>query len=197
MAFEIAEQLGWRLPTAVVAPMAGGSLLTKLEKGFREFAGAGLVVGPDAAALRRPGRRVRADRATWWSAAASRSMPVIPNTIARSIAIGNPADGRFAADAIRRTGGWAAGVSRRGPGRRHPAAGRDHRHLHRDGGRRHGGRRRSRSRAPDGFGPDDEVVLCITGNGLKTVEALQGALPEAPIIAPRIRELEALHGRDL
>ncbi len=47
------------------------------------------------------------------------------------------------------------------------------------------------------LGPDDEVVLCITGNGLKTVEALAGALPEAPIIAPRLRELEALHGRDL
>jgi threonine synthase len=47
------------------------------------------------------------------------------------------------------------------------------------------------------FRADDEVVLCITGNGLKTVEALQGVLPEAPLIAPRIRELEALHGRDL
>jgi len=45
--------------------------------------------------------------------------------------------------------------------------------------------------------PDDEVVLCITGNGLKTVEALQGALPESPVIAPRLRELEALYGRDL
>jgi threonine synthase len=45
--------------------------------------------------------------------------------------------------------------------------------------------------------PEDEVVLCITGNGLKTVEALQGALPESPVIAPRLRELEALHGRDL
>ena len=45
--------------------------------------------------------------------------------------------------------------------------------------------------------PEDEVVLCVTGNGLKTVEALGGALPDAPIIAPRIRELEALYGRDL
>ena len=52
--------------------------------------------------------------------------------------------------------------------------------------------------APAGrFRADDEVVLCITGNGLKTVEALEGSLPEAPLIAPRIRELEALHGRDL
>ena len=47
------------------------------------------------------------------------------------------------------------------------------------------------------FNPDDEIVLCITGNGFKTVEALQGSLPDAPLIAPRIRELEALHGRDL
>ena len=47
------------------------------------------------------------------------------------------------------------------------------------------------------LGPEDEVVLCITGNGLKTVEALQGVLPEAPVIAPKIRELEALYGRDL
>jgi threonine synthase len=47
------------------------------------------------------------------------------------------------------------------------------------------------------LGPEDEVVLCITGNGLKTVEALQGVLPEAPVISPKIRELEALHGRDL
>jgi threonine synthase len=47
------------------------------------------------------------------------------------------------------------------------------------------------------FRPDDEVVLCITGNGLKTVDALAGTLPDAPIINPKIRELEALHGRDL
>jgi threonine synthase len=47
------------------------------------------------------------------------------------------------------------------------------------------------------FTPDDEVVLCITGNGLKTVEALGSALPEAPTIAPRLKEVEALHARDL
>jgi threonine synthase len=47
------------------------------------------------------------------------------------------------------------------------------------------------------LGPDDEVVLCITGNGLKTVEALTGTLPEAPTIAPRIRDLEELYGRAL
>ena len=105
--------------------------------------------------------------------------PVIPNTIARSIAIGNPADGRFAAQAIRRTGGWAAGVTDEELVGGHPAPGRDHRHLHRDGRRRHRGRR-ARARPEGRLRPEDEVVLCITGNGLKTVEALQGALPEAP-----------------
>ena len=87
MAFEIAEQLGWRLPTAVVAPMAGGSLLTKLEKGFREFAEAGLVSGapprlygaqasgcaPIVQLVERGGEHARAGRAATRSRARSRS----------------------------------------------------------------------------------------------------------------------------
>ena len=197
VAFEICEQLGWRLPTAVVAPMAGGSLVTKLGKGFAEFADGRAGVGAGAAALRRAGGRAARRSCGWWSRAASTIQPVIPNTIARSIAIGNPADGRFAAEAIRGTGGWVAGVTRRRHRRRDPAARRDDRHLHRDR-RRRDRRRRARARArAAGSRPDDEVVLCITGNGLKTVEALQGALPEAPVIAPRLEELEALYGRDL
>ncbi len=194
MAFEIAEQLGWRLPSAIVAPMAGGSLLTKLEKGFREFTDAGLVSGtaprlygaqaigcsPIVNLVERGGDTID---------------PVIPNTVARSLAIGNPADGRFAASAIHRTGGWAAAVSDDASSR-DSSARRDDGCLRGDGG----GTTVSAALAlaeAGRFREDDEVVLCITGNGLKTVEALQGTLPEAPIIAPRIRELEALHGRDL
>ena len=124
VAFEIAEQLGWRLPTAVVAPMAGGSLVTKLEKGFRELRRRP-GVGRRAAPLRRAGRGLRADRATWWSGAGSTFEPVVPRTIARSIAIGNPADGGFAASAIRGSGGWAAGRIRRRAGEGDRAAGRD------------------------------------------------------------------------
>jgi threonine synthase len=195
MAFEIAEQLGWRLPSAVVAPMAGGSLLTKLEKGFREFTDAGLVSGSAP--------RLYGAQATGCSPIVSLVErggetidPVIPNTIARSLAIGNPADGRFAASAIHRTGGWAAAVS-------------DNdlvegiRLLAETTGvfaETAGGTTVSAALAlaeAGRFREEDEVVLCITGNGLKTVEALQGSLPDAPIIAPRIRELEALHGRDL
>jgi threonine synthase len=195
MAFEIAEQLGWRLPTAVVAPMAGGSLLTKLDKGFREFGEAGLVSG---AAPRLYGAQASgcAPIVRLVESGGEQVVPVVPNTIARSIAIGNPADGRFAANAIRSTGGWVAGVSE-------TALVDGIRLLAETTGvftETAGGVTVAGALALAQSGklrPEDEVVLCITGNGLKTVEALQGALPEAPIIAPRLRELEALYGRDL
>src|ERR1700722_16427072 len=110
VAFEIAEQLGWRLPTAVVAPMAGGSLVTKLRKGFAEFHLAGLVdgelprlYGAQATGCQPIARLVESQ--------GDRLIPEIPRTIARSIAIGNPADGLTAAAALRETGGWAAAVS--------------------------------------------------------------------------------------
>ena len=195
MAFEIAEQLGWRLPTAVVAPMAGGSLLTKLEKGFGEFVEAGLVSG------RLP--RLYGAQASGCApivhlveGGGETLTPVVPNTIARSIAIGNPADGRFAASAIRRSGGWAAGVSEE-------ALVAGIRLLAETTGvftETAGGVTVAAALALAESGrlrPEDELVLCITGNGLKTVEALRGALPETPIIAPRIRDLEAAYGRDL
>jgi threonine synthase len=195
MAFEIAEQLGWRLPTAVVAPMAGGSLLTKLEKGFREFAEAGLVSGPPP--------RLYGTQATGCAPIVNlverggeAIEPVIPRTIARSLAIGNPADGRFAAEAIRASGGWVAGVSDddlvKGIRLLAESTGV---FTETAGGVTVAG---ALALAQAGrFRPDDEVVLCITGNGLKTLDALEGTLPEAPIINPKIRELEALHGRDL
>ena len=110
MGFEIAEQLGWRFPTAVVVPMAGGSLLTKLHKAFGEIRDAGLVSGCGAAYVWRAGVRVLADR-TARGERRRDARPEIPNTIAKSIAIGNPADGVFAARAMRGTGGWSAAVS--------------------------------------------------------------------------------------
>ena len=195
VAFEICEQLGWRTPTAVVAPMAGGSLVTKLAKGFAEFAKAGLVSGP---APRLYGAQADgcAPIVRLVESGGEHVEPVIPRTIARSIAIGNPADGRFAAQAIRGTGGWAAGVSDADL-----VAG--IRVLAETTGiftETAGGATVAVALAlaqAGRLGPEDEVVLCITGNGLKTVEALQGALPEAPVIAPRLKELEALYGRDL
>ena len=110
LGFEIAEQLGWRLPEQVVIPVASGSLLTKVDKAWKEMIGLGLVeaseyavfgaqatgCNPVAEAFRQGHEVVR---------------PVKPNTIAKSLAIGNPADGPYALDASRRTNGAIDDVS--------------------------------------------------------------------------------------
>jgi threonine synthase len=190
LAFEIAEQLGWRTPDAVIAPMAGGSLLTKLDKGFRELGAAGLADG-------RPPRVYGAQAAgcspivNLVNGGGERIEPVVPDTIARSIAIGNPADGRFAAKAIRGSGGAAAAVTdaelvegitllARTTGIFTETA----------GGVTVAAARRLVQEGK--LGPADELVLCITGNGLKTVEAVQPALTPAPVIDAKLREVAAL-----
>ncbi|MFN2564213.1 MAG: threonine synthase [Gemmatimonadaceae bacterium] len=190
MAFEIAEQLGWRLPTAVVAPMAGGSLVTKLRKGFGEFIDARLVSGdapkifgaqasgcaPIVRLLERGGEQV---------------VPEVPSTIARSIAIGNPADGVFAVRAMRESGGWGAAVSDDDL-----VAG--IRLLAETTGiftETAGGVTVAAAVALAEAGrlmADDEVVLCITGNGLKTADAVSAVLPAAPVIAAKVREVVEL-----
>jgi threonine synthase len=190
MAFEIAEQLGWRLPTAVIAPMAGGSLITKLRKGFQDFLGAGLVsgdvprlYGTQAAGCAPIVRLVRENTDVL--------QPVIPNTIARSLAIGSPADGVFASRAIRESGGWAAAVT-------DEALSRGIRLLAEASGvfaETAGGVTLAGAlelAAEGHFRGDDEVVLCITGNGLKTVDAVSDTVRDLPIIAPKLRELAAL-----
>ncbi len=190
MAFEIAEQLGWRLPSAVIAPMAGGSLVTKLRKGFGEFLGAGLV---DGALPRIFGAQASgcAPIARLVERGDDQIVPEIPRTIARSIAIGNPPDGRFAARIIRDTGGWAAHVSDD-----EIVAG-----IHalaEDCGifsETAGGTTVAAALALSRQGrlhADDELVLCITGHGLKTLEALGDISAAAPVIEPRLREVAAL-----
>jgi threonine synthase len=190
VAYEIAEQLGWRLPTAVVAPMAGGSLLTKLGKGFGEFRDAGLVAGnvprlygaqaagcaPIVHLLERGGDTIE---------------PELPQTICRSLAIGNPADGLFAARAMRETGGWAAAVSDA-----ELVAG--IRWLAEDVGvfaETAGGVTAAGALAlarAHRLCAEDEVVLCVTGHGLKTPEVVQETASGAPVIAPRLRDVAAL-----
>jgi threonine synthase len=105
--YEVAEQLGWHAPDAIVAPMAGGAMISKIHKGFKELQRLGWVsenertrlYGAQAAgcnpivdAVKRGSREIR---------------PVKPDTIAKSLAIGNPADGYFAARLIPESGGWA------------------------------------------------------------------------------------------
>jgi len=189
-AFEIAEQLGWRLPTAVIAPMAGGSLVSKLRKGFDEFHSAGLVTGKSP---RIYGAQAEgcAPIVRMVERGDERLVPEIPHTIARSIAIGNPADGLFASRAIRDSGGWAQAVS-------------DEKLV--DGIRllaettgvfaeTAGGATLAAAidlAAAGRFRADDELVLCITGNGLKTTDAVRDVLTEAPVVSAKFREVAAL-----
>lgn len=190
VAFEIAEQLGWRLPDAVVAPMAGGSLVTKLAKGFGEFLDARLVTG---IAPRLYGAQAAgcAPIARLVERGGDAIVPERPATIAKSLAIGNPADGRAAARVIRSSGGWATAVD--------------------DGAVVRGIRLLAETTGIFGetaagvtvaaalslaragrLTPDDEVVLCITGNGLKTTDAIAPALQLADPIVPRLSEVAAL-----
>src|SRR5205814_1752743 len=111
LAFETAEQLGWETPDHVVVPVASGSLLTKIRKGFDELYKVGLLD-------REPTVRVSGAQAEGcspvaraWLDEADTIKPVKPDTIAKSLAIGNPADGYFALDAVRQTGGGLAAVT--------------------------------------------------------------------------------------
>jgi len=190
LAFEIAEQLGWRLPSAVVAPMAGGSVITKLRKGFKEFVDAGLVEG-NAPRLYGGQAEGCAPIVRLLESGGDQLVPEVPKTIARSIAIGNPADGHFAVGVIRETGGWAAAVS-------DDALVAGIRLLAETTGiftETAGGATVAAAVAlaeRGHFAPDDEVVLVITGNGLKTTDAVAGVLPEAPVIDAKVREVVRL-----
>ena len=110
LAFEIAEQLGWRLPGQLVVPIASGAQLVKVDKGFRELVSLGLV---DEASWKVYGAQATGCSPVSAAFAAGRDvvLPVRPSTIARSLAIGNPADGPYVLDTVRRTGGAVADVS--------------------------------------------------------------------------------------
>lgn len=190
IAYELAAESDWHPPTAVVIPMAGGALVTKIAQGFGELAGLGWLEGerPRLYGAQADGCApiVRA-----FAEKADTIIPVTPDTICRSLAIGNPVDGRWAARALRTTKGGAQAVS-------DPELLEGIRLLAETEGvftETAGGvtvaaaRRLAESGA---LRADDDVVLVLTGNGLKTVEALDGTLPAAPVIAPTLQALEAL-----
>jgi len=187
VAFEIAEQLGWRLPTAVVAPMAGGSLLSKLYKGFGEVLDARLASGgaPRLFGGQPAGCAPIVDAVERGDA---RIQPVTPNTIARSLAIGSPADGARAVHAIQKTGGWAASVSDA-----ELVAGIQT--LAETTGifaETAGGVTAAAALALARSGrlsADDEVVLCITAHGLKTPDAVSLSSFELPVVSTRLKDV--------
>ena len=185
--YEIAEQLGWHAPAAVIVPMAGGSLISKIHKGLKEFEQLGLLeneantrifgaqasgCNPIVDAVKRGVNDIR---------------PVKPNTIAKSLAIGNPADGYHARNVIVASGGWAEDVTddeiRTGI-----------RLLAETEGiftETAGGVTVSVTRKLVEQGritPDELTVIAITGNGLKTQEAVE--LPPPTVIEPRLEEFD-------
>jgi threonine synthase len=186
--YEIAEQLGWKLPDNVVVPMAGGSLITKIRKAFNELIELGLVAekhvrffGAQATGCSPIAKAVKAGTDV--------IEPQRPNTIARSLAIGNPADGPYAARAIQQSGGWAEDVSdveivsaiqelAETEGVFTETAGGVTTAV------------TARLYAHGRISADELTVSCITGNGLKTTDALTGRYEAEGAIRPRMADFE-------
>ncbi len=191
--YEIVEQLGWRAPDNIVVPCASGSLLTKVWKSFREFREIGL--------LKELSTKVFAAQATGCSPIITAIKqgtdiirPVKPDTIAKSLAIGNPADGFYATQVIRETGGYGADVTdqeiidaikllARTEGVFAETA---------------GGVTLASTRKLIETGRikrEGVTVICITGNGLKTQEALQGQVVLPYYIKPSLASFEEVLAR--
>ncbi len=191
LGFEVAEQLGWRAPDNVVVPAASGSLLTKIHKGLQEFQELGLIAGhptklhcaqalgcgPIVTAIQENTDVVK---------------PVRPKTIAKSLAIGNPADGVYAAQLVLKTGGQGVAVTDEEIVEGIKLLGRTQgiftetaggvtvaslKHLVQTGSIR----------------PEETTVVYVTGNGLKTLDAIQGKVNQPHIIQPKLQEFRTLY----
>ena len=191
LAFEVAEQLGWRLPRHTIVPMAGGSLITKVAKAYREFAQLGLVEDTPAKC---------------WGAQATGCNPITravkddtdlirpvrqPKTIAKSLAIGNPADGYYAFKVMKETGGGGEDVTDEEiVDSIRMLAETEGVFAETAGGVTLGVLRKllAQGRIP----PEESIVLAITGNGFKTQEAVAGHLPQPEQINAKFEDFEAL-----
>jgi threonine synthase len=188
--FEIAEQLGWRLPQHTIVPTAGGTILPKIYKAYREFIELGLVED---------------NKPRIYSAQAAGCNPVVkaihkgvdiiepqkPHTIAKSIAIGNPADGYYVYQAVKESNGWGESAT-------DPEIISAIKLLAQTEGiwtEPAGGTTLAvamklieQGRIPR----DESIVICITGNGLKTLEAVAADLPQPEVIEARLSEFDRL-----
>lgn len=189
LGFEIVEQLGWRTPDHVVAPAASGSLLTKIWKAFKEFEKVGILDKSVQTKIHCAQPEGCSPIATAIQSQAEVIKPVKPKTIAKSLAIGNPADGYYAKDVVQQSGGYAAIVN--------------------DDEIREGIKLLARTEGiftetaggvtvastkklvEEGkISKNESVVLAITGNGMKTQEAIQEAVGEPMFIEPNLSSFE-------
>ncbi len=190
LCFELIEQLGWEAPDHIIAPAAGGSLITKIGKALKEFHLLGLI--------NKPNTKIHVAQAegcgpivNTYKENSDFVKPVKPDTIAKSLAIGNPADGIYAVDTVRNSGGVGEhatddeiveaikllaateGIFTETAGGVTLAVTKkliDDGHIHRD----------------------ERVVVAITGNGFKTIEALENKMEEPHIIAPQLNAFRKL-----
>ncbi len=188
LGFEVAEQLGWRLPQNIVVPMAGGSLITKVKKSFDELQKIGWV---EPAATKFFG--AQATGCSPITTAAKNGNPEItpqkPSTIAKSLAIGNPADGYHAVKVILESGGAGEDVS-------DDEIVEGIRLLAETEGvftETAGGVTVAVARkliAQGRLNPNESIVLAITGNGLKTIGAVTQCFEESVVIRPKLVDFE-------
>jgi threonine synthase len=189
LAYEVAEQLGWQLPDRVVAPIASGSLFTKVARGFADFRDAGLVSG-ELPAMHGAQAEGCSPVAQAYAAGTDVCRPVKPDTIAKSLAIGNPADGPYAVELARSSGGSVEAVS--------------------DDEIRAGVRLLAETTGiftetaggvtiatlaklaeQNVIGANDRVVAYVTGDGLKTLDAIRDTV-QVHEIAPSVEAFEAI-----
>jgi threonine synthase len=189
LAYEIAEQLGWRAPDVVVAPIASGALFSKLHKGFAELAALELLEGFPPRLV--GGQAEGCSPVATAFAQERRVVPVRPQTIARSLAIGSPADGDLAARTARESGGAIYAVAEEEVGANMSLlAGSAGVFGETAAGVTLGALREAVRLGR--VGPDDEVVLLVTGDGLKTPEPVAGLLQPVEIEADADALLERL-----
>lgn len=188
--FEIAEQMGWKVPRHIVVPMAGGSLITKIWKALKEFEIIGLLDHVDTKI---------------YGAQASGSNPIVsaikegidwikpqrPQTIAKSLAIGNPADGYYALKTIRESGGWAEDISDKEIVEAMKLlAQTEGIFTETAGGVTVGVTKKLVEK--DIIPKDESILISITGNGLKTQEVIQEQVGRPIIIEARLSDFEKI-----
>jgi threonine synthase len=189
--FEIFEQLGWKVPKHIVVPMAGGSLINKIWKAAQEFYKLGLIDNTD---MKLYGAQATGCSPITTAVKTGHELikPVKPSTIAKSLAIGNPADGFYAVKAVKESGGWGEDVSdeevvegikllARTEGIFTETA----------GGVTVGVTKKliEQGRIPR----DESIVISITGNGLKTQEAVAGKIGAPTIINAKLSDFDELY----
>lgn len=189
--YEVMEQLGWKLPQHVVVPMAGGSLITKVSKAIKEFHSLGFISSKKC--------KIYGAQATGCSPITTAVKngwdifkPVKPNTIAKSLAIGNPADGFYSMGVMRDTGGWGEDVTDEEiVDAIKLLAETEGIFTETAGGVTTGVTQKLIKQGR--IKKDESIVICITGNGLKTQEAIAKHVGKPQIIDAKLSDFDEIY----